>query len=425
MSRPVTIDSSMFEQQVLKSKDPVVVYFHEDDCLPCQAFESVFEKVADQKDNVRFVRISAPGNRQLAAQYGIRSCPTLLFFNEGKEVCRRLTGYITCADFREAVDRLDAGKCTAAARGIIHCDVLIMGAGPAGLTAAIYTARSRLFTVVLDSGIPGGQVITTYQVANYPGTSGVIRGIELADNMRSQAEGFGTRIDDMQEIEEIGLEGPVKYVRTKENDYYAKALIIATGSEPRRLPVDEEPEFRGRGIHYCASCDGPFYRDADLIVVGGGVSAFEEAIFLTRYARKVTILIRSEAPRASRSYVDEALKNPKISIINNTVIRKVQGEDSVRGVVLENTKTGEVSDMRADGIFVYIGSVPNTILFSPWLRMSENGYIITDENMSTNIPGVFAAGDVRQKNVRQITTAVGDGTVAGIMAERYIQSMGG
>ncbi|MDI9513850.1 MAG: thioredoxin-disulfide reductase [Bacillota bacterium] len=305
----------------------------------------------------------------------------------------------------------------------MHCDVLIIGAGPAGLTAAIYAARSRLFTVVLDSGIPGGQVATTYQVANYPGTNGVIRGLDLVGNMNKQALDFGARIDDLQEIEEIRLEGFEKYVRTKENDYYAKAVIIATGSEPKKLPVEEEREFRGRGIHYCATCDGAFYQDSDLIVVGGGVSAFEEALFLTRYARKVTIVIRSDTAKASKSSIEDAKKSSQIEIVHNTTVKKVIGENFVEGVVLENTKTGSTSQMKVDGVFVYIGSLPNTKLFSPWLQLSDYGYIVTDENMATNIPGVFAAGDVREKEVRQISTAVGDGTIAGVMVEKYINGL--
>lgn len=424
MANPIIIsDSTDFEQQVLKSPDPVVVYFCSDDCLPCLTFDGVFERAASARKSVRFARVFSPDNRSLSDQYGIKSTPTLLFFNEGKEVCRRLTGYISYSEFRDAVYRLDARVCPPAKRGEIRCDVLIIGAGPAGLTASIFTARSRLFTVVLESGIQGGQVATTYQVANYPGTNGVVRGLELVENMSKQARDFGARIDDMQEIEEVRLDGAEKYVRSKENDYYAKAVIIATGAEPKKLPVEEEREFRGRGIHYCASCDGAFYQDADLIVVGGGISAFEEALFLTRYARKVTILIRSDTARAPRSSVDDVMKNPRIEILYNTAVKKVLGETFVQGIVLENTKTGETSEMKANGIFVYIGSQPNTGLFSPWLRLSDNGYIVTDEAMATNIPGVFAAGDVREKNVRQITTAVGDGTIAGIMAEKYIHSM--
>lgn len=419
----MVVDSHQFEQQVLKSPEPVVVYFYSDNCLPCLIFDSIFEKVSAVKGSVRFIRIFRPHNRQLAEQYGVKSSPTLLFFNDGKEVCQRLTGYISYAEFREAVEKLGSRACPLAERSTIHCDVLIIGAGPAGLTAAIYAARSRLFTVVLDSGIPGGQVATTYQVANYPGTNGVIRGLDLVGNMNKQALDFGARIDDLQEIEEIRLEGFEKYVRTKENDYYAKAVIIATGSEPKKLPVEEEREFRGRGIHYCATCDGAFYQDSDLIVVGGGVSAFEEALFLTRYARKVTIVIRSDTAKASKSSIEDAKKSSQIEIVHNTTVKKVIGENFVEGVVLENTKTGSTSQMKVDGVFVYIGSLPNTKLFSPWLQLSDYGYIVTDENMATNIPGVFAAGDVREKEVRQISTAVGDGTIAGVMVEKYINGL--
>ncbi|NLW03122.1 MAG: FAD-dependent oxidoreductase [Clostridiaceae bacterium] len=420
MKNIIETDSLHFEEHVLKSPGPVVVYFYSDHCLPCLTFDSIFKRVAASKETVRFVRIFRPHNRQLAEQYGVKSSPTLMFFNNREEVCRRLTGYISYTEFKESVEKLDTRTCPPAERGTVYSDVLIIGAGPAGLTAAIYTARSRLFTVVLESDIPGGQVSTTYQVANYPGINGAVRGIDLAGNMSRQAIDFGARIDDMQEIDEIRLEGTEKYVKTKENDYYAKAVIIATGSEPRKLPVKNERELRGRGIHYCASCDGPFYQDADLIVVGGGISAFEEVLFLARYARKVTMLIRSDTPRAPESYVEDAARNPQVEIMYNTVIKKVLGESFVEGVVLENTKTGGTIEMKADGIFVYIGSVPNTELFSPWLRLSDNGYIITNETMATNIPGVFAAGDVREKTVRQISTAVGDGTIAGIMAEKYI-----
>ncbi|HOL84350.1 thioredoxin-disulfide reductase [Thermoclostridium caenicola] len=422
MMNILSVDSKHFEQQVLKSTCPVVVYFRSDDCLPCITFDGIFERVAPSRESIRFVKIFTPENRQLAEQYGIKSFPTLLFFSDGKEVCRRLTGYISYQEFREAVDMLDARICPPDDRAVVHCDVLIIGAGPAGLTAAIYAARSKLFTVVLESGVPGGQVITTYQVENYPGTSGAISGFDLMENMIRQAREFGARIDDMQEIEEVRLEGNEKHVRTKACDYYAKAVIIATGAEPKKLPVAQESVFRGRGIHYCASCDGAFYQNAELAVVGGGVAAFEEAVFLTRFARKVTILIRSDTPRAPSSYVEDALKNPRIAIRFNTVITKVLGDDFVHGAVLENTKTGETSEMKLDGIFVYIGSQPNTQLFRPWLNLSDRGYIITGEDMATNIPGVFAAGDVREKEVRQIATAVGDGTIAGIMAEKYIHA---
>ena len=196
--------------------------------------------------------------------------------------------------------------------------------------------------------------------------------------MKKQALDFGARIHDLQESEEIRLEGFEKYVRTKENDYYAKAVIIATGSEPKKLPVEEEREFRGRGIHYCATCDGAFYQDSDLIVVGGGVSAFEEALFLTRYARKVTIVIRSDTAKAPKSSIEDAEKSSQIEIVYNTTVKKVLGENFVEGVVLENTKTGSTSEMKVDGVFVYIGSLPTQNSSAP--ASLRYGYIVPTEH---------------------------------------------
>ncbi|MDP4180411.1 MAG: thioredoxin-disulfide reductase [Bacillota bacterium] len=302
----------------------------------------------------------------------------------------------------------------------VHCDVLIIGAGPAGLTSAIYSARSKLQTVVIDSSIPGGQVASTFHVSNYPGTNGVIRGIDLMENMKKQALDFGAQIDDMQSIKSIDFSGDEKHLKTELNEYYAKSVIIATGAEPRKLPVEQERQFRGRGIHYCATCDGALYVDANVIVVGGGTSALQEALFLTRYAKTVTIINRSDSFKASRSSVDEVMKYPQIKIIWNTEVKEVHGENFVQKVILHNNTNGEQTEMGTDGVFVYIGMEPNTLLFKTNLKLSDNGYIITDANMSTNIPGVFAAGDVREKDIRQISTAVGDGTIAGIMVERYI-----
>ncbi|WP_051983562.1 thioredoxin-disulfide reductase [Pseudobacteroides cellulosolvens] len=303
---------------------------------------------------------------------------------------------------------------------MVHCDVLIIGAGPAGLTAAIYASRSKLHTIVVDSSLPGGQVASTYHISNYPGTNGVIRGIDLMENMKKQALDFGSQIDDMQSIKSINLTGDEKYIQTETNDYYAKSIIIATGAEPRKLPVESEREYRGRGIHYCATCDGALYTDANVIVVGGGTSAVEESLFLTRYAKSITVINRSTEFKASRSSIDELMKNPQINVLWNTEIKEVSGENFVQKVVLYNKENGERKEMDTDGIFVYIGMEPNTSLFKDVLNISEYGYIITDNSMATNIPGVFAAGDIRDKEIRQISTAVGDGTIAGIMAERYI-----
>jgi len=410
-----------FDKDVLKSDIPVAVLFYTESCPVCDAFMPIFERTAQKYGKyMKFVKIYRQQNRQLVEDLKIKSSPTVLFYKEGNEVCTRLNGYISNAEFVEAIERVIGDVCKGEKREKVHCDFLILGGGPAGLTAAIYAARAKLHTVVVDEGLIGGQVATTFQVANYPGTNGVVRGIDLMENMKKQALDFGAYIDDLKEISDVNLEGKEKLVTAKDTDYYAKAVLIATGATPRRLPVEGEKEFRGRGVHYCATCDGAMYFDANILVVGGGESAAEEAVFLTRYAKHVTIINRHDYLKASKTAQDEVFRNPNISVVWNSEVRKINGDSFVKSVTIENLKTGKIEEIETDGLFVYIDTQPKTELFAGKVGMNEEGYILTNEDMATNIPGVFAAGDVRAKKVRQIATAVGDGAVAGIMAERYI-----
>ncbi len=415
-----------FEHDVLKSELPVVVYFYSEDCHHCGYFNPMFERMAQiYGDKMRFVKIQRQENRQLSESLGIKNSPTVLFFKDGREVCSRLNGYIGKSKIAGSIENVIGGPCEVKEKEKVYCDLIILGGGPAGLSAAIYSARSRLYTVILEKGLTGGQVSTTFHVANYPGTNGVIRGMELMENMKRQAIGFGAQIDELKEISEISLEGEEKYISTPDTDYYAKAVIIATGTTPRSLPAEGEAEFRGRGVHYCATCDGALYTDAKVLVVGGGNSAVEEAVFLTRYAKHVTIIHRSDSFNASKVAQDEVFKNPNIDVIWDSQIRKIKGDNFVKSVIIENLKTGEEKEIETDGIFVYIGMESKTEIFKGKINMDERGFIITDEDMLTNIPGVFAAGDVRSKRVRQIATAVGDGAIAGIMAERFISGKQG
>ncbi len=414
-------DSNNFENDVLNSSLPAAVYFYSEDCPPCVALEPVFERIVKMYGgHMRFVKVFRQQNRQLAESYKIKSSPTLLFFRDGKETCARLNGYISSLELRRAIESVIGGSCPEKAREKVYCDVLVLGAGPAGLSASVYAARAKLHTVIIDEGLPGGQVATTFHVANYPGTNGVVRGIDLVENMKNQAVSFGVQIDDMKEVLEVRFEGNEKYVKTEDTDYFAKSIIIATGAEARKLPAEGEREFRGRGVHYCATCDGAMYHDADVIVIGGGNSAVEEAVFLTRYAKHVTIIHQLDHFQASKVAQDEALRNPMISVIWDSEVRKINGENFVRSVTIENIKTKEIKELETDGIFVYIGMKPRTELFRDKLQMDENGYILTNEDMMTNMPGIFAAGDVRKKKIRQIATAVGDGVTAGVAAEKYI-----
>lgn len=416
------IDENRYDEVVLKSDMPVVVYFYSDDCLPCITFSPLFDRMAGERKDIRFVKVQRAINRPLAERLNVKSSPTLLFFHAGEEVCTRLTGYITFQELSASLDTLVGRKCPDETKTKTSCDVLIIGAGPAGLTAAIYASRARLYTVVIESNLPGGQVATTFSIANYPGINGQIRGIDLMDNMKSQALSFGTQIDDLQIIEEMDLNGREKWVKTDKGEYIAKAVIIATGAEPRKLPVDNEKDYRSRGIHYCATCDGAMYPEANVIVVGGGVSAIEEAEFLTRYAKHVTIVNRGTFFKAPKGMIDSALANPLISVLWNSVITEVKGDNFVTSVVLKDTVTGVSKEMPIDAVFVYIGNQPNSAIFGSGITTVDRGYIQTDEAMMTNIPGVFAVGDIRNKEIRQITTAVGDGTIAGVMVERYINN---
>lgn len=419
--RIIDSKAESFEKDVLQAELPVVVYFYSEDCPPCIPLNPIFERMAEAYgDKMKFVKVFRQPNRQLAEKYGVKSSPTLLFFRNGEEVCSRLNGYIGKPELRQTIEGVIGGTCSKKERGKVYCDVLILGAGPAGLSAAIYTARAKLYTVIIDESLPGGQVSTTFHIANYPGTNGVIRGIDLVENMKKQATDFGAKIDDMKEIQEVNFEGEQKLIKTEDTDYYARGIVIATGAQPRKLPAEGEREFRGRGVHYCATCDGAMYQDANVIVVGGGNSAVDEAVFLTRYAKHVTIIHRLDNLVASKVGQDEAAKNQNISIVANTEIKKVNGENFVKSVTIEDLKTKEQKEIEVDGVFVYIGMEPKTDIFKGKLTLNDKGYIITDEDMKTNTAGVYAAGDVRDKKVRQIATAVSDGVTAGIMLEKFI-----
>lgn len=421
INKIMELKNNDFEHEVLQKSGPIVVYFYSEDCPVCERFGSLYEKFAEKfGDSISFYKVFRQQNRQFAEKFKVKTSPTVMFFNNGKEVCSRLTGYIDANDMKSSIENVLEGKCQETRRRKVNCDVVILGAGPAGLSAAIYAARARLFTVVIDESIPGGQVATTFNVANYPGTNGVVRGLDLMENMKRQAVSFGANIDDLMTVKSVDLNGRTKYIETEDTDYYAKAVIIATGAQPRKLPAEGETEFRGKGVHYCATCDGPLYQDADVMVIGGGESALEEAEFLTRYCKHVTIVNRSENLRACKSAQDKTQKNPNISFIWDTEIVKIQGEAFLTSVIARNNKTGETAEIKTDGLFVYIGMEPRSSLFRNQIRMTEYGYIPTDENMLCDIEGVFAAGDVREKKVRQIANAVGDGAIAGTMAERYI-----
>lgn len=411
---------------LLKTSDkPVVLDFFSEDCPPCDVLAPIYEKMAEKYgEHVEFVKIMRQDNREFALSLGVTGSPTVLFFKNGVEVGNRLNGFMTKPQVRIAIEEILGDVLPPVPTVRVDCDLLILGGGPAGLAAGIYAGRAKLNTVIVEESICGGQAASTDHVANYPGTNGPITGKELINNMKAQALSFGVRIDDLKEIFEVRLEGPEKYLRTEDTEYYAKAVIIATGARPRPLDAEGADELKGRGVHYCATCDGAMYEDADVLVIGGGSAAIEEAVFLTRFAKNVTIVHRREGFRAAATEIEEARNNDKISFITNKVVKNiVGGEFMLKEVVLEDVVSGEESVIPASGMFVYVGNEPQTGMFSGQIDLDESGYIIASEDTITSNAGVFAAGDVRKKTVRQIVTATGDGAVAAITAEKYITSL--
>ena len=412
-----------FEKERQTFSGLLVLDFYSEECSPCEHLAPIYERMAAKYPQAKFVKMLRQGNRPYAEKLGVKSSPTVLFFQNGQEVGQRLNGYISKPEFRQTMETLLEVKEEQIEKAKVAADVLILGGGPAGLTAAIYASRSKLRTIVIDQGLPGGQAATTFHLANFPGTPGTIGGKELMQNMIRQAESFGAEIHDFIEVFSIDLLGDIKKIVTEDTEYEAPAVIIATGAESRRLDVPEEPEFRGKGIHYCATCDGSNYQGADnIIVVGGGNSAVEEAVFLTRYAQHVTIVHQFDHFQASKTAQAEAMANDRISVIWDSEPRAAVGETHLTGLEIENVKTHERSIVNASGVFVYIGMQPRTEVFQGQLKINDWGYIQADDEMRTSIPGVFVAGDVRSKTVRQVATAVGDGAVAAVNAERYLMS---
>ncbi|HCW04593.1 MAG TPA: thioredoxin-disulfide reductase [Clostridium sp.] len=298
-------------------------------------------------------------------------------------------------------------------------DLMIIGGGPAGLTAAIYAARAKLDMVLLENQIMGGQVRNSYTIENYPGFK-TIEGGALADLMIEQAKELGAVIDEFDQVVSVNLTDEDKTVETESYIYKPKALIIATGASPKKLPIPNEGKYSGKGIHYCAICDGAVYEGSVIGVVGGGNSALEEALFLTRFASKVIMIRRYDYFKGEKATLDEVEKNPKIEIMYNWDLLDVEGENFVNKAIVKNTKTGQEKELPLDAVFGYIGNEPKTDLFKDYIKLNNMGYAITDHNMETNIKGVYVAGDVREKVYRQITTAVADGTIAALAAEKHI-----
>lgn len=307
-------------------------------------------------------------------------------------------------------------------------DAIIIGGGPAGLTAGTYLSRARMNTLLIEKAIPGGQVNLTEIIENYPGFPHGITGPELMQKMEEQAVRFGLKIE-YGEVAEVKIkedkEDKVKIVKTNNQEYKTLTIVLASGAEAQKLGVPGEEELRGRGVSYCATCDAPFFKDQKIVVVGGGDTAIEEALYLTKFVREVTIIHRRDRLRATKILQERVFANKKINFAWDSVVTKILGNEKVEGILIQNKKTGKEKEISCQGAFVFVGNVPNSKFLNELIKLDQKGYILTDDNMMTSQEGIYACGDVRKKLLRQVVTACGEGATAAFAAQKYIEEIKG
>ncbi len=420
------ITSKEFEEEVLKSGN-VVVDFYSTECPPCEALASKFESLSEvYGEDVKFIKIFRQENKELAVSLGVTGSPTLLFFKNGEMVGQRLSGGIKRADIVKNLELLISKERAETLKNSLkksetNCDVLILGGGPAGLTSGIYSAQAKLNTIIVDKDLPGGQVKVTHMVWNYPGYEEPISGYMLMHHMAEQAKATGVNFRSAVDVTWIDLVNKSIEIDGVET-IHAKKIIIATGSSPRKLGVKGELEYKGQGISYCATCDAKFYEGKHVVVIGGGNSAIEEALFITKFASKVTIVHQFDKLQANKVAQEKAFANSKIEFIFEHEPREfVKNGSVVNEVLVEDLRTHEYKTINCDGVFIFAGMMPNLDDFDNRLTLDKWGYVNVDANMKTNIDDVFAIGDVAGKQFRQITTAVADGTVAAITISKELE----
>jgi thioredoxin reductase (NADPH) len=413
----IEIGAADFPREVLEAP-LAVVDFYSTECPPCEALAGKFEALSEAYgDHVKFVKIFRQQNRELAKTLDVSGSPTLLFFQNGKAVGPKLTGGILRSSIKRQLDSMLPPETVRKIDGSIvpkttETDVLILGGGPSGLTAGIYLAQAHVRTIVADTALPGGFVATTHQVSNFPGFIEPLNGYMLSHQITEQAKANGVEFRAPVEISAVDLEAKTAVIDGFET-IRAKRIIVATGSSPKPLGAAGEKELIGQGISYCATCDAKYYEGKDVVVVGGGNSAIEESLFIAKFARKVTILHRSEKLRANKASLAKAEAEPRIEFLLHTKVKEIRKRANMDlSLTLEDVRTGTVSELAAAGVFIFIGFLPNLNGLGDKLTVDQWGYIETDSKMRTNVTGVFAAGDVTSKHYRQITTAVADGTVA-------------
>ena len=412
------ITSAEFEKEVLKG-GKVVLDFYSTECPPCEAVAPKFEGLAKlYGDDIKFFKIFRQQNRELAQELGVKSSPTLLFFENGKQVGNTLSGGIKRSDIINELDKMLTNERVKDIKAQIkpavsEFDVLILGAGPGGLTAGLYLCQSKINTVLIDIALPGGQVSTTHEVSNYPGFIDPQPGYMLSHNMSEQTKLCGTSYKVAVDVSKIDLDKKEVIIDEFET-IKAKKIIIATGTSPNLMGVPGEKELKGKGISYCATCDAKYYGDKEVVVVGGGNSAVEEADFISKFASKITMIHQFDAFTANKQAQEKLFANNKISTLFEHEPRGFVREGDKIITEIENLKTKERHKLTSDGVFIFIGMKPNIELFKDKLELDKWGYIKTNEDMQTSMPDIYAVGDVISKKYRQITTAVADGTIAAI-----------
>jgi thioredoxin reductase (NADPH) len=418
------INSSEFEKEVLLG-GKVILDFYSTECPPCEALASKFEDLSRLYGNdIKFIKIFRQGNRELAEELAVKSSPTLLFYDNGNEVAGRLSGGIKKS---EIITRLDSmlnknrrEEIKSKIKPVVsEYDVMILGAGPGGLTAGLYLCQAKINTVLIDTSLPGGHVSTTHEVSNYPGFIDPQPGYLLSHNMSEQTKLCGTVYKVAVDITSVDLIKK-KVIIDEFETIKAKKIIIATGTSPNPTGAPGEKELKGKGISYCATCDAKYYNDKDVVVIGGGNSAVEESEYITRFVRNLTMVHQFEKLTANKQAQERALKNPRINILFENEPRSFTREGDKIVTEVENVKTHVRTKLISDGVFIFIGFKPNLGMFKDKLELDQWGYIKTNDDMQTSIPGVYAVGDVISKKYRQITTAVADGTIAAMAISKEL-----
>lgn len=411
------INASDFQKEVLEA-EKVVLDFYSTECAPCEALAPKFEAMNQlYGDKIRFLKIFRQGNRELASSLGVTSSPTLLFFENGKQILDTISGGIKKSEIQSRLNQMitpeELDSIRANQRSVVsEYDVAILGGGPAGLAAGIYLGQAKIKTVLIDPALPGGNMGITHQVSNYPGYLEPQPGFMLSHFMSEQAKHTGIEFKVAVDVTSVDLVKK-EIVIDEFETIKAKKIIIATGTTPNTMNAPGEKELKGKGISYCATCDAKYFVDKDVTVIGGGNSAVEEALFITKFARKVTMIHQFDQLTANQTAIENLKANDKIEVIYSHEPRKFMKDGNEMITTIENLKTKEITELRSDGVFVFIGFKANiTVLGNTLPELDNWGYIKTDEDKKTSLPDVYAIGDIISKKYRQITTAVADGTIA-------------